>query len=140
MREMLARRDVVQGSFFAVEDKAGDVCGCCVLRGAKMESEFAEIVVALADDSLYETALADEIFDFLAKLGFTEKKLNKLVAHCLSTEQRYRDYLARHGFISDGVQRQMVYTKGQYFDLESMSLFMKSTAAEGNSEIAVAAS
>ena len=139
MREMLGRRDVVQGSFFAIEDTAGDVCGCCVLRGAKMESEFAEIVVALSDDAQYETPLADEVFEFLAKLGFTEKKLNKLVAHCLSNETHYRDFLVRHGFVSDGVQRQMVYTKGAYFDLESLSLFA-GAASEGGSETAAAAS
>ena len=123
MREMLGRRDVVQGSFFTIEDHAGVVRGCCVLRGAKMESEFAEIVVALDDDAAYETPLADEVIAYLEKVGFVDKKLNKLVAHCLSNETNYRAYLVRHGFVSDGVQRQMVFTKGQYFDLESLSLF-----------------
>lgn len=132
MREMLGRRDVIQGSFFAIEDKSGEVCGCCVIRGAKMESEFAEVVVVLADDAAYDSPVADEAFDFLVKLGFTEKKLNKLVAHCLSNEQRYRDFLVRHGFVSDGVQREMVYTQGRYFDLESLSLFHATRSDGGN--------
>lgn len=123
MREMLGRRDVVQGSFFTIEDRAGEVRGCCVLRGAKTESEFAEVVVALDDDAAYESPLADEAMAFLEKTGFVDRKLNKLVAHCLSNETYYRAYLARHGFASDGVQRQMVYTRGRYFDLESLSLF-----------------
>lgn len=123
MREMLGRRDVIQGSFFTIEDLAGEIRGCCVLRGAKMESEFAEIVVALDDDTAYDTPLADEVIAYIQKLGFVDKKLNKLVAHCLSNETHYRAYLLRHGFSSDGVQREMVYTQGRYFDLESLSLF-----------------
>ncbi|GMU92467.1 MAG: hypothetical protein AMXMBFR4_15250 [Candidatus Hydrogenedentota bacterium] len=130
LREMLGRRDVIQGSFFAVEDKSGDVRGCCVLRGAKLESEFAEIVVALSDDTEYDTPLADEVFQFLARMGFVEKKLNKLVSHCLNTEQLYRAYLIRHGFQSDGVQRDMVYTRGTYYDLESLTLFHAAVRTE----------
>lgn len=128
MREMLGRRDVVQGSFFTIEDRAGEIRGCCVLRGAKMESEFAEMVVALDNDDAYDTPLADEVIAFLEKTGFVDKKLNKLVAHCLSNETKYRAYLARHGFVSDGIQRQMVYTRGQYFDLESLSMFNQANA------------
>jgi len=123
MREILGRRDVVQGSFFTIEDLAGEIRGCCVMRGAKSESEFAEVVVALDDDAAYATPFADEVITFLEKTGFIDKKFNKLVAHCLSNETQYRAYLARHGFVSDGIQRQMVYTRGQYFDLESLSLF-----------------
>jgi RimJ/RimL family protein N-acetyltransferase len=139
MREILGRRDVVQGSFFTIEDRAGEIRGCCVLRGAKSESEFAEVVVALNNDDEYATPLADEVIAFLEKLGFVDKKLNKLVAHCLSNETQYRAYLARHGFLSDGIQRQMVYTRGQYFDLESLSLFNHAHTGSVH-EIATAAS
>ncbi len=139
MREMLGRRDVIQGSFFTIEDLAGEIRGCCVLRGAKMESEFAEIVVALDSDAAYDTPLADEVIAFIEKMGFVDKKLNKLVAHCLSNETQYRAYLARHGFVSDGIQRQMVYTKGRYFDLESLSLFGNAQPGSGN-DTSVAAS
>ncbi|MDZ4857414.1 MAG: GNAT family protein [Candidatus Hydrogenedentes bacterium] len=138
MREMLARRDVIQGSFFAIEDFAGEVLGCCVLRGAKMESDFAEVVVALSHDGAYNTPVADEVFQFLEKLGFVDKKLNKLVAHCLSDETEYRDFLGRHGFTSDGIQREMVYTKGRYFDLESLSLFNSAHTGGGNGTAAAA--
>ncbi|HRI87124.1 MAG TPA: GNAT family protein [Candidatus Hydrogenedentes bacterium] len=132
MREMLARRDVIQGSFFAIEDRAGEVLGCCVLRGAKAESDFAEVVVALTDESSYDSPVADEVYEFLKKLGFVDKKLNKLVAHCLCNETGYRAFLVRHGFTSDGIQREMVYTKGRYFDLESLSLFNNARTGGGN--------
>lgn len=130
MREILGRRDVVQGSFFTIEDLAGEIRGCCVLRGAKSESEFAEVVVALDDDAAYATPLADEAIAFIERLGFVDKKLNKLVGHCLSTETHYRAYLVRHGFVSDGIQRKMVYTQGQYFDLESLSLFHRAHSGD----------
>ena len=46
--------DVIQDRF-TIEDLAGEIRGCCVLRGAKMESEFAEVVVALDSDAAYDT-------------------------------------------------------------------------------------
>jgi RimJ/RimL family protein N-acetyltransferase len=123
LREMLGRRDIVQGAFFAIEDKTGEVCGCCVFRGAKTESEYAEMVVAFGDDAYYALPMAEEVFQFLLRTALIEKKLNKLQAHCLSTEVSYRQFLEQRGFVSDGIQRDMVYTKGRYFDLESLTLF-----------------
>ncbi len=123
LREMLGRRDIVQGAFFAVEDTTGEVCGCCVLRGAKSEAGYAEMVLVFGDDRHYETPLAEEVFQFILRTALVEKKLNKLQAHCIVTEQAYRKFLAERGFTSDGIQRDMVYTKGRYFDLESLTLF-----------------
>jgi RimJ/RimL family protein N-acetyltransferase len=123
LREMLTRRDLVQGTFFVVEDKTGEVCGCCVLRGAKLESEFAEMVIAFREDCEYEGPMAEEIFQFILRMAFVDKKLNKIQAHCLSCEHAYRQFLTARGYTSDGIQRDMVYTKGKYFDLESLTLF-----------------
>jgi RimJ/RimL family protein N-acetyltransferase len=143
LREMLGRRDVVQGTFFVIEDTVGEVRGCCVLRGARLESEFAEIVIVFGSDDYYASPPAEEVFRFLARSAFIDKKLNKMCAHCLSAEESYRAFLIRHGFNSDGVQRDMVYTKGRYFDLESLSLFQQDVHLEdlrGSNGIAVTAS
>ena len=123
LREVLARRDIVTGSFFVVDDKEGEVRGCAVMRAARIESEFAEVIVGLADDAEYGTPLADEALSYIRYLTLVEKKLNKIVANCLLTEQPYRDLLVRNGFQSDGVQRQIMYTLGRYHDLETLSLF-----------------
>lgn len=142
LREMLGRRDVVQGTFFVIEDTIGEVRGCCVLRGARLEAEFAEIVIVFGNDDYYASPLAEEVFRFLARNAFVDKKLNKMCAHCLSAEEPYRRLLVAHGFRSDGVQRDMVYTKGRYFDLESLSLFQRDAHPEdlrGNNGTAVAA-
>jgi hypothetical protein len=41
----------------------------------------------------------------------------------MATERAYREFLVDRAFKSDGVQRDMVYTQGRYFDLESLTLF-----------------
>lgn len=123
VREMLGRRDIVMGTFFAVEDKTGEVCGCCVLRGSKSESDYAEIVLVFGNDEHYASNLAEEVFQFILRTAFIDKKMNKLQSHCISSERAYRAFLVERGFESDGVQRDMVYTKGQYFNLESLTLF-----------------
>lgn len=123
LREMLGRRDLVMGTFFAVEDKTGELCGCCVLRGTKSESEYAEAVLVFGKDETYASPHAEEVFQFILRTAFIDKKLNKLQAHCMATERAYREFLVDRAFKSDGVQRDMVYTQGRYFDLESLTLF-----------------
>ncbi len=134
LREVLGRRDVITGAFFVVENTVGEVRGCGVMRAARLESEFAEVMVGLEDDADYSTPLADEALDYLCRLALLEKKLNKVVACCLLTEGVYRDLLIRHGFKSDGTQRDIMYTLGRYFDLESLSLFRKDVVNVRNGE------
>ncbi|GMW02697.1 MAG: hypothetical protein AMXMBFR84_38330 [Candidatus Hydrogenedentota bacterium] len=122
LREMLGRKDFLSGVFFVVENLQGDIRGCFVMRSAKMESAFAEMMLAMADESDYGQPLADEVFGFIAYGTFVEKKLNKIQTSCLTTEELYRAFLVRHGFVCDGIQRDMIYTHGRYYDLESHSL------------------
>lgn len=131
LQELLTRKDLVRGVFFIVEDKTGLLRGCCALRGASQEAFYCEMAATLVEEADYATPLADEVMAFLRNRAFNERKLNKVVGHCLTSEEGYRAYLVRHGFRSDGVQRRMVYTQGRYFDLESLSLF---NDAAGNDE------
>ncbi|MFA6242235.1 MAG: GNAT family protein [Candidatus Hydrogenedentales bacterium] len=135
LREILIRRDLVAGTFLVVEDKQGDVQGAAVFRGAKLESEFAEVVLALARDEAYRSPLAHEVFLYLRRVAFVDKKLNKIVSHCLSTEEASRVFLLAHGFHSDGVQRDMTYARGRYYDLEAFSLFRKDVIHELEAEL-----
>ncbi|MBN2309182.1 MAG: GNAT family N-acetyltransferase [Candidatus Hydrogenedentes bacterium] len=123
LQEVLSRKDLLSGVFFVVEDKQGELRGCCSLRGVTSSAFFSEMAVALVDEADYATPLADEVMDFIRYGGFHERKLRKLMGHCLDREARYREFLVRHGFVSNGVQREMVYALGRYFDLESLSLF-----------------
>ena len=123
LQETLARREVATGSFYVIEDPEGAIRGCCAMRGIAKETTHAEMALALVDDTDYEAPLAQDALEFLRHSAFVEKKLTKLMAHCLDTEQAYRNLLARSGFESAGVQRDMVYACGRYYDLESLRLF-----------------
>jgi len=93
------------------------------MRGFTKETIHAEIALALVDDADYAAPLAQECIDFLRYSAFVEKKLAKVMAHCLDTELAYRQLLVRNGFESAGIQRDMVYARGRYYGLESLRLF-----------------
>ncbi|MCP4639973.1 MAG: GNAT family N-acetyltransferase [bacterium] len=123
LQEILSRKDKLAGTFFVVENREGEIQGCCTLRGAMRGAFYNEVTLSLVHEADYATPLADEVMEFLKHMGFMERKLLKIVSHCLDRETEYRAFLVRHGFESDGVQRDMVYTLGRYYNLESLSLF-----------------
>lgn len=123
LREGLARPEKRAGALYAIEDKQGVIRGFCSVRGASPELRYAEMVLPLFDDEDYTSSLADEAFQFLYNGAFVEKRLNKVVAHCLECEAAYRGLLVRHGFASNGIQRQVLWTQGRWFDLETLTLF-----------------
>lgn len=111
------------GEFYVVENLDGLVLGCTVMRLAAGDSPYAEALFAFFDEDLYSSAAADEVFAYVRKQAFAIKKRRKLLAHCLDTEPAYRDFLVRHGYTSNGIQREQIYADGRYHDLESLSLF-----------------
>ncbi|HOZ45017.1 MAG TPA: GNAT family N-acetyltransferase [Candidatus Hydrogenedentes bacterium] len=131
IRELLAKKDLQQGAFYAVEDMAGDVRGFCSLRGAHPEVAYAELVLLLIDEADYATPLADEVYAYLRRRAFDHMQLNKLIAQCLECERGYRDLLIRHGFESAGIQRDVHYTGGRWYYLESFELFSRHRDAQG---------
>ncbi|MDQ1257364.1 MAG: hypothetical protein QG656_1968, partial [Candidatus Hydrogenedentes bacterium] len=123
VRELLNLKEAKFGAFYAIEDRRGEVCGFCVLRGAHPEVRYAEFVVMLFGDDDYATPLADDVFAHLLRQAFTQLQLNKVIAQVLDWETAYRQALVRHGFVSDGVQRDVVFAQGRWFHLETLSLF-----------------
>lgn len=123
LREAMASKEMGRGIFYAIEDLDGVVRGFCSVRGATIETLFAEAVVMLIDVADYATPLADEVFDFVERQAFERLGLNKLVAHCLDSETEYRDWLTRHGFLCDGIQRDSVFTGGHWRAIEAYSFF-----------------
>jgi RimJ/RimL family protein N-acetyltransferase len=123
LRETLGHKDAVRGAFHVIEDKTGVIQGFCGLRGVNQETGFGEIVLMLYAETTYDTPLAGEAIAFLAKLGFERMRLFKLVTHGLDTESGLRACLLDHGFVSEGVQRDILYTQGAYRNLEAFSLF-----------------
>ena len=123
LQEVLVRKEKEIGPLYALENPSGEVEGFCALRGIITERSLAEVSLMLLRDELYASALADEAFAFLFDLAFENKFLNKVVAHCLQGETGYRAALIRNGFESEGAQREAVYARGHWHDLESFRLF-----------------
>lgn len=126
LRELLGRKDHTSPALLVVEDREGTVRGFCGLRLATPELAYAEAILMLFDDADYATPLALETLDYLCQNAFVEKRLNKVLAHCLVTECAWRAFLIERGFSCDGRQREVLYTGGQWHDMESYSLIRNS--------------
>ncbi len=123
LRELLTRKDKQAGALYTVENKRGEIRGLCGIRGIHQDARYGELLLTLFSDEDFESPLADEVFDFLYERAFQEKRLNKMSAHCLEDEHALRNFLLRKGFQSNGVQRDVLFTRGEWLDLESLTLF-----------------
>lgn len=123
IREGLTRHERFGGFLYAVEDKEGLVRGFCTLRGVQVEMAYGEVVVILFEDEDYDSSLADEAYDYLHHNAFDIKRLNKVISHCLDSEEAYRRLLVRRGFKSNGMQREVVWAQGRWHGIEMLTLF-----------------
>lgn len=122
LRETLRSKEVRAGLFYVIEDEAGELRGCCALKPPAPELNFSETLFGLADDGDYAGPVGQQAMAWLLDSAFSKRRLMKVMAQCLETEAPYRSLLLRHGFGSDGVQRDVVYTGGRYLGLETLSL------------------
>lgn len=125
--EVMAQKEIGYPVFYAVEDKTGGLRGFCSLRGLNPEVNYSEWIVMLLEDADLKTPLAADMADFLKRQAFQRLGLNKVITHALECETALRDFLLRHGFRSDGIQREAVFTAGRYYDIETLSLFRAAT-------------
>lgn len=124
LRETLAQQDRPNtSSLYIVEDLEGQLRGLCALNAGGIETAHGEIFCLFVCEEDYVTPEGREALAFLCRQGFSEKRLNKMVAQCLETETGYRQALTAMGFESNGVQREVLHTQGRYFDLETLTLF-----------------
>ncbi|MCX5759235.1 MAG: GNAT family protein [Candidatus Hydrogenedentes bacterium] len=129
LREVMAQKEMGRNLLYAVEDKQGGVRRFCSLRGVNLEASFMETVLMFHDDADLDTPLADEAFAFLTQHAFVRLKLNKLLAYTLDTEEALRRFLLAHGFQSHGVQREIVFWRGGWHNIEAFSLFHTGSAS-----------
>lgn len=122
LREMLYRKEVQAGLLYTVEDAEGSIRGFGALRGASPEVAFGEVALMFFRDDDYTTPEAAETLRFLCDQAFMRNRLNKVVAHALDNECTLKALLVGFGFASDGVQREILFTQGRWYSLESMSL------------------
>ena len=123
LAEMLGSKDAGRNQFFAVEDSTGCVRGFCGLRGVSIEAVFAEVMVLLIDESDHGGPVGRETVQFLLDRAFGRMHLDKVLGTCLDSEPGLRALLADSGFISEGVQRQVLYFGGDWHDIETMTRF-----------------
>lgn len=123
VREAMAQKEMGRSAFSAVEDVHGSVRGFCSLRGINPELSYSEFVMIFLDDADYAAPIAEEVFTYLRTLAFVRTRLSKVITHCLDNEVAYHNFLVAHGFRSDGRQRELVYGRGRWYDLEALSLF-----------------
>ncbi len=121
LAEMLASKDAGRNQFFAVEDTAGCVHGFCGLRGVSIEAVFAEVMVLLIEEADHGGPIGRETVQFLLDRAFGRMHLDKVLGTCLDSEPELRALLADTGFVSEGVQRQVLYSGGGWHDIETMT-------------------
>lgn len=119
LRELLSRKEIAEGGFYTIEDRAGEIQGFCSLRGANSEARYAEFSLVLLDPGQYATHLAVEAAHFLYDRAFVRQGLHKVVAYCLDCETPLADFLRAQGFVSAGVQRDVLFAQGRWHGLEA---------------------
>lgn len=121
LRELLTHKEVAEGGFYTVEDRTGQVLGFCSLRGVNPEAKYGEFSLLLLDPGTYAGPMAEEAGQFLFDRAFVRLGLCKVVAYCLAHERELADYLQRAGFENAGVQREVLYARGHWHDLQAFS-------------------
>lgn len=131
LAEMLGSKDAGRNQFFAVEDSEGCVRGFCGLRGVSIEAVFAEIMVLLIDGADHAGPIGRDAVQFLLDRAFGRMHLDKVLGTCLDSEPELRALLADSGFVSGGVQRQVLYSGGEWHDIETMTRSRTAPGQEG---------
>lgn len=125
-RQIFADEHKNVGEFYAVEDLEGRVRGFCALRSSqelRNTAFLADLTLLLIDLADYETLMAHEAYEWLHRIAFVERRLNKLTTHALENETAWREFLVARGFESDGAQREVLFTQGHWHNKESLALF-----------------
>lgn len=130
LREALGggNRSIQAGRFRVVEDLEGVVRGFCALGTGTQEVSTGQYSIMMLDGADFSAPLSRDVGAYLLREAFERMQLNKVVAQCLDSETPLRAYLVAQGFHSDGVQREVLYTLGRWFDLESLTLFRRDTS------------
>ena len=138
LRETLTQQNRPNpSSLYVVEDLEGLLRGLCALNTGGTETAHGEIFCLFHYEEDYVSPIGRETLAFLCRQGVREKHLNKVVAQCLETETGYRQALADMGFESNGVQREVLYTQGRYFSLETLTLYANAFADPFAESVAV---
>ncbi|NLN94520.1 MAG: GNAT family N-acetyltransferase [Candidatus Hydrogenedens sp.] len=120
--EILQKSEAARAMLFSIEDETGSLCGWGGLRGLNPDARFAELFLIFAHEDHYASPYAAEALEYLLKRAFYQTRLTRLLASCLHTETAWRACLVRKGFVSCGIQRDVLFAGGCWRDLETLEL------------------
>ena len=119
LRELLGRKEIAEGAFYTVEDTDGRIRGFSTLRGMNPEARHCEFSLLFLEPESYGEPLADEVAAVMLERSFQRFGLRKVVSYCLAHERDFANLLVRHGFVSAGRQRDVLYAGGRWHDLDT---------------------
>lgn len=122
IQELLKKSESSRAFLFTVEDDEGRLRGWCGLRALNVEAAYCELFLVFSSTEDYAEPLADETMGVLLYRAFKQLGLRKILATCLDSEGSLRDCLARHGFASCGVQRDVLYSGGRWQSMDTFVL------------------
>ena len=105
------------------------VLGFCALRAATDDLFPGRFDMMFFSEDDFPSPLAEEAVRFLLEEAFLRKGLKRIVSQCLNSEVALRALLVRHGFTSNGIQREVLYSGGRWFSVESLSLALSDATA-----------
>jgi RimJ/RimL family protein N-acetyltransferase len=126
--EVMVQKEMGSPLLYTVEDRVGVIRGFCAVRAVNVEIGHGEIVLMWLDDADFSAPIAGEALDYVLGLAFRRQRLRKVMAHALDRETALCDFLRRHGFRSEGVQREIVFTRGRWHNIETLTLFRSESA------------
>ncbi|MGC8737605.1 MAG: GNAT family N-acetyltransferase [Candidatus Hydrogenedens sp.] len=126
LEELLQHKDTAQ-SFYAVENKIGDISGFVILKGINAEALFGEMMLLFENETYdNESALIGEALEFIEVRAFQQLHLRKLMTTCLDVEERLRNFLLNHSYQCEGCMREVLFTCGKWHNLETWAKFQNS--------------
>lgn len=105
---------------YAIEFE-GKMIGTVGFTSFSVENNRAEIGFVL-NSKYWGRGFAKEAVEKIIELGFTELNLNRIEARYMSENQRSRNLCDSIGMTFEGVQRNLIYSKGKYRDIGIMSI------------------
>ncbi len=121
--EMLRSKELKRTPMYIVENEGGEVRGLFLLKGSNQSAFYSELVCAFIEPEDYRSPMAEEALEMIKHMAFVDHARHKILAQCLDCEEDFRGLLLHSGFALDGFQRQAVFARGRYNNLETYSLF-----------------
>jgi ribosomal-protein-alanine N-acetyltransferase len=130
LNRVLVKYKVGHCEWGIVDRNDGRVIGTCgFIAHAPLHSR-AEIVYVIARDR-WKRGFATEAAAETMRFGFTELKLNRIEARCLSEHVASRRVLSKLGMVFEGTLREHVLLKGRFVDLAMFSVLRNEWRADG---------